>query len=68
MKIVKCIKIKEKYQLTQFEDGTIHIDCLPIRTNPIELSKEEAVILKKFLTDSVLFGYQDGETRPIYLH
>ena len=70
MEIVKQKNINDKVLFTQFDDGHIQLDMLPLakQASTIDLSQSEAEILKKCLTDSITFGMTDNGVKPIYLH
>lgn len=70
MKILNQHVIEDKCLLTKFDNGHIQIDYRPISESirTIDLSPGDVEILKKFLDDTVLFGFKDGEAKPLYIH
>ena len=65
-KILKNETIENKCHITIFDDETIHIDNIQNRCEPIELNKEQIVILKKLLDMKFLYGHDRmGNTKPV---
>ncbi len=71
MKILKQVNINNKVLITIFESRHVQIDMLPLakKVHTIDLSPEEGETLKKVLTDSVLFAYDESSegVKPIYI-
>ena len=66
-RIAKKMTIKGKCNLTLFESGVAHIDNIGNQNDPIELNDVEVLMLSDFFSDQAIYGYSDGEVRPLYL-